>query len=166
MSLADALVMDLEQESVPTRKMLEIAPADKFDWRPHAKSWTLAELTSHLAEGPTWIASMLEDETDFASLVDYQPFVANDSAALMTAFDENLAAGLAVIRDKDDAFLMREWTMRKGDQILMKQAKHGAIRAIAIHHTIHHRGQLSVYLRMLDVPLPQVYGPTADQPDL
>jgi len=164
MNLAETLVMDYEYESVNTRKMLEIAPADRFDWKPHEKSKSVGMLASHLAETPTWISSMMEDEMDFGAMEDYQPFLAKDPDELLTAFDKNLADGLDFIRDKVDAFLSRTWTMKMGDKILMQQPKHGVIKAICIHHTIHHRGQLSVYLRMLDVPLPSIYGPTADNP--
>ncbi|MFG0319049.1 MAG: DinB family protein [Planctomycetota bacterium JB042] len=165
MSLADALVMDLEAEAAPTRKMLAAVPGGKFDWRPHERSWTLAELASHIAESPTWLTSMGEDEMDFAAMEDYRPFVAGDPGELTKAFDDNLAGALEFVRGKDDAFLERTWTMRMGEKVLMQQPKASVIRQIGIHHLIHHRGQLSVYLRLLDVPLPPVYGPTADHPD-
>lgn len=165
-SLSDLILHDLEAESENTRNMLRIVPADHFEWRPHAKSWTLVQLASHLAESPSWIPSMGEDEMDAGAMADYRPFVAKDSADLCDSFERNLAAGVEFLRGKDDAFMTRTWTMRAGDQIVMQQPKHEVIRMIALHHTIHHRGQLCVYLRLLDVPLPKIYGPTADDTSL
>lgn len=165
MSHAESLIAHLESEAPGTRKMLEIAPSEKFDWKPHEKSMTLGMLASHIAEAPTWIPALLEDEMDFASMDDYKPFLAGDHAELMSAFDANMKQGIDFIRDKDDDFLNRTWTMKKGEMVCMQQPKHAVIRMIAIHHMIHHRGQLSVYLRLLDQPLPPIYGPTADNPE-
>jgi uncharacterized damage-inducible protein DinB len=166
MSIARSLVAHLEHEAKATRKMLEIVPDAKLDWKPHEKSMTLGALASHLAETPLWVSSMLEDEMDFANLGDYRPFEGRSAREIVAALDRNLKGALDLVRDRDDAFLAREWTARMGDQVVMQAAKGEAIREIALHHTIHHRGQLSVYLRLLGVPLPKVYGPTADDPGL
>jgi uncharacterized damage-inducible protein DinB len=163
-SIAADLIRDLEAEAAKTRTMLAAVPEERLDWKPHAKSMTLAALASHLAENPSWISSMLEDGMDFADLGDYRPFVAKSRKELLEGFDKNLRAGLEAIRGKSDAFLCAAWTMRNGPKVLMTAPKHDAIRGTAIHHWIHHRGQLSVYLRLLDVPVPQTYGPTADHP--
>lgn len=164
MSIASALVSDLEEEAKNTRKMLAVVPEEKLAWKPHAKSMTLAQLASHLAENPAWISAMLEDEMDFGAMADYRPFECKSRAELLETFDRNLRAGLDAIRGRTDAFLGTSWTMRNGPKVLMTARKDAAIRSTAIHHWIHHRGQLSVYLRQLDVPLPQTYGPTADDP--
>ena len=165
MSLATLLVADLEQEAKNTRKMLEAVPEAKLDWKPHEKSMTLGQLASHLAENPSWISAMLEDEMDFATaMTDYKPFAAKNRKELLDGFDKNLRAGLDALRGRADAFLEKTWTMRNGPKVLMALPKHQAVRSTGIHHWIHHRGQLSVYLRLLGVPLPQVYGPTADNP--
>lgn len=162
MSIAKSLVAHLEHEAATTRKMLAIVPAAKLDWKPHEKSMTLGALASHLAETPTWVSSMLEDEMDFGNMGDYRPFEGKSAEELVAALDRNLKEAVALVREHDDAFLTREWTARMGDKVVMRAPKGEVIREIALHHTIHHRGQLSVYLRLLDVPLPKVYGPTAD----
>jgi uncharacterized damage-inducible protein DinB len=164
MSIASALVADLEEEATNTRKMLEVVPEEKLAWKPHEKSMTLGQLASHLAENPAWTSAMLEDEMDFGAMGDYRPFDAQSRAELLAAFEKNLRAALDAIRGRSDAFLSTQWTMRNGEKVLMTAPKHAAIRSTAIHHWIHHRGQLSVYLRLLGVPLPQIYGPTADNP--
>jgi uncharacterized damage-inducible protein DinB len=164
MSIAAELVRDLEDEAVKTRKMLELVPDAQLDWKPHEKSMTLGMLASHLAENPVWIPAMLEDELDFARMGDYTPFAAKSRQELLLGFDKNLRAGVDAIRGREDDFLARTWTMRNGPKVLMSCPKSEAIRSTAIHHWIHHRGQLSVYLRLLGVPLPQTYGPTADDP--
>ncbi len=164
MSLAAALVADLEEEAKNTRKMLELVPEAKLEWKPHEKSMTLGQLASHLAENSSWIGAMLEDELDFAAFSGYQPFSAKNGKELLEGFEKYLRAGLDAIRGRSDAELARTWTMRNGPKVLMSSPKHQAIRSTAIHHWIHHRGQLSVYLRLLGVPLPQIYGPTADEP--
>ncbi|MSR61240.1 MAG: DinB family protein [Planctomycetes bacterium] len=164
MSIANELIRDLEAEAKKTRAMLAVVPEAKLDWKPHAKSMTLGGLVGHVAENPAWIPAMLEDEMDFGAMKDYRPFAPKDRTELLTAFDKNMRAGLEAIRGRSDAFLLATWTMRNGDKVLMSAPKHEALRGTAIHHWIHHRGQLSVYLRLLDVPLPQTYGPTADSP--
>ncbi len=166
MSIASELIRDLEAEAVKTRAMLAAVPAGRLDWKPHEKSMTLGALASHLAESPSWISAMLEDEMDFAVLADYRPFEAKDRAELLAGLERNLRAGVDALRGRDDAFLSTTWTMRNGAKVLMSAPKHEALRATAIHHWIHHRGQLSVYLRLLGVPVPQTYGPTADHPSI
>jgi len=164
MSIAEALTTDLEQEAAGTRKMLALVPEAKFAWKPHEKSMTLGQLASHLAEAPAWTAGFLEPVMDFAAMKDYVPFAAKTNAELCAAFDKNHEAALAGLRGRDDAFLRATWTMKNGDTVLMSQPRKDAMRSILLHHTIHHRGQLSVYLRLLGVPLPGIYGPTADSP--
>ncbi len=165
MSLSAHLVTDLEQEADKTRKLLALVPDAKLDWKPHEKSMTLGALASHVAENPAWISTMLEDELDFAKgMGDYKPFAARDNRELLEGFEKYLLAGLDAIRGRPDALLEQTWTMRNGPKVLMQAPRHEAIRSVGIHHWIHHRGQLTVYLRLLGVPLPQTYGPTADDP--
>lgn len=164
MSLATALIRDLETEAAHTRKVLEAVPEDRLSWKPHEKSMTLGALASHIAETPSWISAMLEDEMDFARMTDYRPFDARDRAELLAGLARNLAAGADALRDRDDERLAGTWTMRNGEKVLMQAPRHTAIREIALHHWIHHRGQLTVYLRLLGVPVPPTYGPTADHP--
>jgi len=164
LSIANDLLHDLEAEAKKTRAMLAVVPEERFDWKPHPKSMTLGALACHVAENPAWIPAMLEDEMDFAAMGDYRPLAVQSRAELLAAFDKNLRAGEEAIRGRSDALLSTTWTMKNGAKVLWQAPKHEAIRGTGVHHWIHHRGQLSVYLRLLDVPLPQTYGPTADDP--
>lgn len=165
-TISDALLADFRTEAKMTRKVLEAVPEEKLDWKPHAKSYTLGQLAGHLAENPSWIGAMLEDEMDFASMAaDWKPYVATDRSGLLSTFDENAGTYEGALEGREDAFLRSDWTMKMGDKVLLKQPKHEVIRANVIHHAAHHRGQLTVYLRLLDVPVPATYGPTADFPE-
>lgn len=165
MTLADQLTFDFADEAKRTRRVLELVPASKFDWRPHEKSMTLGALAGHLAECPAWVRGFLSDTLDFAKLAsDYEPFVPTDKDDLLSTADENTALLHTTLATMADDFLEEEWVMRAGERVLMRDARHRAMREILIHHAIHHRGQLTVYLRELDVPLPALYGPTADTP--
>lgn len=164
-TLSALLVEDFRDEAAATRRYLERVPEDRFDWKPHEKSMSLAQLAGHLAEAPGWIAGMAEDEFDMASLDEgYAPFVPGNRAELLEALEKNVAVFEQVVADRDDAFLSADWTMRHGDAVLLSAPRHQAIRRTGIHHWIHHRGQLSVYLRELGVDVPPTYGPTADDP--
>jgi len=164
MSLAAALVSDLEEEAVKTRKLLAVVPEGRMDWKPHEKSMSLGQLVGHVAENPAWIPAMLEDEMDFAELMkDYRPFAPRDRSEALEALERNVRTASEAVRGRDDGLLEGTWTARMGDKVLMSLPKHKAIRETGIHHWVHHRGQLTVYLRLLDVPLPGLYGPTADQ---
>ncbi len=163
MTLADSLYIDFADEAKRTRTMLEVVPTAKFDWRPHGKSMTLGALAGHLAEMPAWVRGFLNDELDFSKLeLDYEPFVPTSKEDLLSTADENTALLHTTLATMSDEFLEEEWTMRAGERVLLQATRHRAMREILIHHAIHHRGQLTVYLRELDVPLPPTYGPTAD----
>jgi uncharacterized damage-inducible protein DinB len=164
MSIATALVSDLEVEAKNTRKMLALVPEAKLAWKPHEKSMSLGQLASHLAETPSWTGAFLEPSMDFAAMNDYRPFLASSRAELLATFEKNHRASVESLRSRDDRFMGETWTMRKGPEVLMSQPRKEALRATLVHHAIHHRGQLSVYLRLLGVPLPATYDPTADDP--
>ncbi len=164
-SIAQSLIADMKQEGAFSRTILEAVPADKYDWQPHEKSMSLGVLASHIAETPTWLGSMMEDVFDFGTgMEDYRPFAAADQAELLAALDENLAGAIVLLEDKDDDFMTRVWKGVKGDKELMAGPRAAMARSILVHHAAHHRGQLTVYLRKLDVPVPPTYGPTADFP--
>lgn len=162
MAMNEALIAELQMEAQSTRKMLERLPQDKLSWRPHEKSMSLGRLAQHLAEIPGWVnATLLADELDFAKM-DYKPTEASSAEAAVKEFDSKLASALEVIKNTDDAKLMTMWTMRNGDKVYMTMPKIAVLRGFVYSHLIHHRGQLSVYLRLLDVPVPGSYGPSAD----
>jgi len=165
MTVGEALIDDFRNEAGMTRAVLEAVPEGRLDWQPHEKSMSLGQLAGHIAETPGWVNAMLEDELDFGATPDHQPYVATDRAGLLDAFDRSAAGFEAALAGRDDDFFAATWTMRKGDTVLMSMVRGWAIRSTAIHHLVHHRGQLTVYLRLLGVGVPQTYGPTADFPD-
>ena len=163
MNLGQMLAAELEQEAVATRKMLERVPEGIFDWRPHEKSMTLGRLATHVAEIAHWTKiTVVQDELDFAKF-DYKPATAANAAELVETFDKTVGEAKEVLRNCSDKEIMRSWTLRNGEQIYFTLPKMAVVRSMVLSHLIHHRGQLSVYLRLHNVPLPSVYGPTADE---
>jgi|SRR4030095_3654723 len=164
MPISESFLAELQQEARPTRKMLERVPLDKSDWAPHKKSTPLGRLATHIAEIPGWTSITLEhDELDFSKF-DYKPRVADSTSELIKIFEENLFKAEQTLKKTGDEIFMQDWTMRNGEQIYFTLPKIAVLRSTCFNHLVHHRGQLSVYLRLLDVPLPGVYGPTADEP--
>ena len=163
MSINSALLAELKHESINTRKMLERVPTDKLDWRPHAKSMTIGRLATHIAEIPQWINRTMEaEEFDFAT-ANLTRESKESTAAILQVFDEKLAAGIKLLEAATDDDLNVLWTLRRGDHIFFKVPRKVNLRNFTYNHTVHHRGQLSVYLRLLDVPVPGMYGPSADE---
>ncbi|AFK02838.1 DinB family protein [Emticicia oligotrophica DSM 17448] len=162
MSLIAMYLQELEQESATTRKFLSIVPDDKLDWQPHPKSMTIRQLATHIAELPTWITyGITTDELDFAQ-TPYEPKVINNRAELLAYFEECFADGRSVLVPENESKLSESWVLRAGDQIYMDITKAETIRN-ALSQTIHHRAQLGVFLRLLDIPIPGSYGPSADE---
>ncbi len=165
MSIAESLIKDFNEDAEMSRTLLAATPEDKYDWRPHEKSWTLGQLASHIAEAASWHQSMLEDVFDFdAMMADYKPFVAADRAELLATLDTNAADFTSFIEGKEDDFMSGHWKGLSGGAEVMAGERHRIMRRLLIDHVSHHRGQLTVYLRLLDVPVPQTFGPTADNP--
>jgi uncharacterized damage-inducible protein DinB len=162
MSLIKFFLNELEQEAVSTRKILAIVPDDKYDWQPHHKSMTIRALATHVAEIPGWISSViLNDELDFTK-TPYNPKVINNTKELLAFFEEAVAKGKGQLTEKNEGKLESRWVMRNGDVVLMDLSKAEAIRH-SLSQLIHHRAQLGVFLRLLDIPIPGVYGPSADE---
>ena len=154
---------ELENEAITTRKMLALVPAEKFDWKPHPKSMVMMNLATHIAEMPTWISMVLNtDELDFAAN-EYKPTIVKDNAELLALFEKSLDDARAQLALGKEDTLDNEWILRMGEQILSKGSKYDMIRH-ALSQIIHHRAQLGVYLRLLDIPIPGSYGPSADEP--
>lgn len=153
----------LQEEARVTRLMLERVSEDKFDWKPHSKSMSLIQLATHVAELPSWIGVVLDtDELDFANF-NYQPEPISSRADLLAYFERELADGLSRLNNGDETPLSQMWTMRTGETIHSSQSKADMIRH-TISQIIHHRAQLGVFLRLLDIPIPASYGPSADDP--
>ena len=162
MSLIKIFLTELEQEAASTRKMLKIVPDDKYDWKAHPKSMTIRALTTHIAEIPGWIEhGIINDGLDFAT-TPYSPKVVNSTKELLQLFEESLAKAKTQLIEKNEAKLDGRWVMRNGDMVLMDLSKAEVIRH-SLSQLIHHRAQLGVYLRLLDIPIPGVYGPSADE---
>ena len=161
MSTTTEFLKELIQESVVTRKMLERIPADQYDWRPHQKSMSIKELAGHIAELPGWVAmAFTTDELNFAEM-EYTPPVWNSNAELLDIFEKALVNGRQQLEKGSEVELDFVWQLKKGDTVLMDLTK-GLMVRHAISQTIHHRAQLGVYLRLLDIPIPGTYGPSAD----
>jgi uncharacterized damage-inducible protein DinB len=164
MPISDALLQEYDAEAANTRRVLERVPEDKFSWRPHAKSQTLGELANHLAEVPKWTAvTLTAPELDFAAMGDYKPNTYTSRADLLAAYDKDVAEARAIISKTSDDAWQQVWTMRKGDEIVLSAPRTTVMRSFIMNHGIHHRAQLGVYLRLNDVPVPSIYGPTADE---
>lgn len=162
MSIIELLLKEMEAEAATTRKMLARIPEDKWDWKPHEKSMTMKRLAVHLAELPGWVSMGLNtSELDFAA-GDYKPAEVATTAELLELFEKSFAEGRDALQHATEADLEKKWTMRSGDHIHMVMTKYEVIRH-AFAQTIHHRAQLGVYLRLLNVPIPGSYGPSADE---
>ena len=165
-TLGQVLAMEMEQEAGIARKLLERLPEDKFEWQPHEKSMTLGRLASHVAETFEWTGpTILQDELDFATM-DYQPVPATTTEGLLEKLDTNVKAAIEILNNVSNEDIMQSWTMRDGEKIYMTLPKAAVMRGFVMNHMVHHRGQLSVYMRLLDVPVPSIYGPSADEPDM
>ncbi|WP_210465859.1 MULTISPECIES: DinB family protein [Rufibacter] len=164
MELNQKLLRQFEHEAANTRKMLERVPEEHFDWRPHPKSMTLQRLASHIAELPgLFIASVLKSDELNLTPETYKRFAGTTHQELMAHFEENYQKAAKALNDTNVVEIGKTWTLRSGDRVIVSMPKQVVIRNLAMNHLIHHRGQLSVYLRLLDVPVPGMYGPTADE---
>jgi uncharacterized damage-inducible protein DinB len=160
MNLSETFMAELQQEAFTTRKMLERIPQDALAWKPHEKSRSLGEIAAHIANLPgVFIATLNHDEFDRN---DYKSAVDTISDILET-FDRNISSALEVLKAQPNEWLLASWRYKYGEQVIFKMPRLAVIRAMALNHMIHHRGQLSVYLRLLGIALPPVYGPTADE---
>jgi len=164
MSMIKMFLKELEQEAQTTRKMLSRIPDDKYDWQPHPKSMTIKRLAAHIAELPGWITMALTtDELDFANNP-YESFQATNTAGLLEYFEKTYEDGKAHLEKAKEAQLSEDWTLRNGDEIYSTESKAEVIR-MSFNQIVHHRAQLGVCLRLLDVPIPGSYGPSADETD-
>ncbi|MBA2562551.1 MAG: DinB family protein, partial [Chitinophagaceae bacterium] len=161
MATIQKLLKEMEQEAKTTRKMLERIPNDKYDWKPHEKSMTIRQLATHIAELPTWVSmGLTTEELDFAT-APYEPKNINNTTDLMDLFERSLEDGKSHLAKATEEDLLPNWTLRTGEQIHDVYTKEEVIRH-AFSQIVHHRAQLGVYLRLLNIPIPGSYGPTAD----
>lgn len=161
--LNQPILSELQHETAQTKKMLEKVPYDQFDWNPHQKSMNLGRLAAHVAELPGWITMIVTTgELDFSTF-DYKPYKAKSTEDLAQFFNQNVQQALEALQGTSDETLLAPWTLRNGEHIIFTLPRIAAIRSMAMNHLIHHRGQLSVFLRLLDIPIPGMYGPSADE---
>jgi uncharacterized damage-inducible protein DinB len=163
MSIAEPMAMEFAQEAANTRRILERVPEEQFDWKPHEKSMSLAELATHIAQTPEWGVAILEQDELVINIEEYVPHVASTHAELMELFDNSVAAMSAAMQGLPDDKAMQPWRLKIGDEVKLELPRVFVLRGMVLNHILHHRGQLSVYLRMKDVPLPATYGPSADE---
>ena len=163
MNIKQGLINELQMEAANTRKMLEIVPADKFDWKPHEKSMLLKSLATHVAELSGWSAMVVkEDELDLMKM-DYKPSPVTSTQDLLDVHEKAVNKSVEAIHSMQEADLMKPWTLRKGEQVIFQLPKVAVLRGMCYNHLYHHRGQLSVFLRLLDIKIPGMYGPSADE---
>lgn len=166
MGLGQSLLPELDHEGRGTRATFERVPDAKLEWRPHGKSMTLGGLATHLAGLPTWMAITVdEDSFDLAPPGASPPRreALPSRAAILATFDRNLAEARAILAGATDETLLASWTLRKGGNDVFTMPRIAVVRSFILNHTVHHRAQLGVYLRLLDVPVPSLYGPSADE---
>jgi uncharacterized damage-inducible protein DinB len=162
MAIKDTLLAEYDHEMGTTRRLLERVPEDKLSWKPHQKSMSLGGLATHLGNIPTWGGTILNEAFfDLAAAPpNMQELTSRD--AILKAFDETTKQTRALM-DKSDAEYTGMWALKRGGQEMFSMPRVAAFKSFVINHIIHHRGQMSVYLRLNDVPVPAIYGPTADE---
>lgn len=166
MGLSAALLPEFDQEMKNTRKTLERLPEDKFGWKPHEKSWAMGGLATHAANMVSWASSIIEkDSLDLApnGVPIPQAQAVKSRQELLAMFDKNVAAARAAIAGASDEHWMKPWTLQHSGKTLLSMPKIAVVRSFVMNHIIHHRAQLGVYLRLNDVAVPAIYGPSADE---
>lgn len=166
MAINDALLPEFDHEMATTRRLLDRVPEPEFNWRPHEKSMSLGQLAGHIANLPLWCTMILEStslDLDSPALVSERFAKPETRAALLRDFDTKVAAARAQLVARTDAELLVPWTLTKSEQELFTMPRISVLRSFVMNHLIHHRGQLTVYLRLKNIALPAIYGPTADE---
>jgi len=161
MAMIDSFLQELEHEAKTTRRVLERVPDHQLGWRPHPKSRTLGELALHVAGTPGEVAKLAAQSEIQAP--DFKDAVPASAAELIPALEKSVATARQLLGKMDDATLNGTWRVKRNGQEVLSMPRASLLRSIMLNHWYHHRGQLLVYLRLLDVPVPSVYGPTADE---
>ena len=166
MTVAAAFLPELDHETANTRKTLERIPAGKLDWRPHEKSMTFQGLATHISNLPSWTSLMIRDDSFDIAPVGQDPPKAEPVTSVEKAleiFDRNVAAARAAIEGASDEWMFQPWSLLKGGETVFTMPRVAVLRSMVMNHLIHHRAQLAVYLRLNDIPVPALYGPSADE---
>lgn len=163
MNFNTAFTNEITHEAATTRRCLERVPTELFTWKPHPKSYSFGELAGHITEIFGWAPAVLQmPELDFAKYP-YKLFMPDTTAHLLESFDANLKEALDALNNTPAEAFFENWSMRDGDNIFFTMPKMACMRGFIVNHFIHHRGQLTGYLRANDIPVPPIYGPTADE---
>jgi len=165
MAIADMLLPEFDMEMANTRKVLERVPEDKLDWRPHPKSFTMGEMASHLVNMASWMISTLTTDSLDVMPDGQQMRMSRFTSvpAMLEAFDDSVTKARTILAATGDEQFMQPWSLLGNGKTFFTMPRIAVLRSMVLNHLIHHRGQLEVYLRINDVPLPQIYGPTADE---
>jgi len=166
MNISEMLLPEFDQEMASTRVLLQRVPANKVDWKPHEKSMILGRLAGHVAELPLWAERVVDTEMfDLTTMVtgQYKPYVATSSEDLLQTFDKNVTQAREALAKASDEHLSKVWSLQIHGKAIASGTRLAMIRSMSMNHLIHHRAQLGVYLRLNDIPLPPMYGPSADE---
>lgn len=161
--LSTPFIRELGHEIISTRKMLERLPQDKLDWKPHEKSMSLGRLATHIAEIPGYMLRVLTSDGINFETANYKPANLNNVQDIVALFDKGLAEATPHLEKVSDEEMFAQWSLSKDGTPMFSQPRIAALRGFVFSHLIHHRGQLSVYMRLLDIPVPSIYGPSADE---
>lgn len=162
MTIGALLLEDFEHEMESTRKMLECVPDDKLGWVPHQKSMTLSRLVGHVAEMPSWATITLQMD-ELIIHPGQMPLLASSRAEAIEKFDAYVKEARCALKAATDEHLTKTWTLKFGEQVMLSMPRYQVLRTMVLNHMIHHRGQIAVYLRLLDIAIPGMYGPSADE---
>ena len=165
MAIKDSFLFEFDHEMGTTRRLLERVREADLGWKPHEKSYSLGQLAGHIAHLPHWLGDICDTETYDAETAaeEARPRAPSSIEQLLKTFDENVKLARTRIGELTDSMMLARWTLKHGEQQIFSMPRASVLRTFIMNHLIHHRGQLSVYLRLRDVPLPSVYGPTADE---
>jgi uncharacterized damage-inducible protein DinB len=163
MAIHDMLLPEFDQEMANTRKMLESVPDDRFDFQPHQKSWKLNQLTGHLVDLPNWVTYTMNVEVLELDSGKFQPFVPTSRKELLEQFDKYVSEARTAIASATDEELNHIWSMKWEGKTVLTMPRVAVLRSMVMNHLIHHRAQLGMYLRLMNVAVPGMYGPSADE---
>ncbi len=161
--MSQSMLMEFDREMENTRKMLSAVPEGKWDWKPHEKSMSLAELAGHIATMTSWGKSLMQTDNLVLGPADYEPYLPASTADLVETFDKDKTEFRELLSKADDEAMTKIWSMTWDGEKVMEMPRVAALRGMIMNHMIHHRGQLTVYLRLSGAKVPGVYGPTADE---
>jgi len=162
MALNKAIIAELEHEAAGTRRVLNSLPEGNLGWRPHEKSYTISYLAQHITQLPVWVVMTIKhSELDLSKGFDRK--MAETKADILALFEEHLATAKEVLQNVTDEEMEEKWTLRNGDHVMFTLPRKIVLRYMVLNHIVHHRGQLTVYLRLLNIPVPGLYGPSADE---